>query len=423
MRERLIIPVRWVDIGVTVSTGTLSKLELENEQVLFIFNMHTGSSPYTHEFVTNVQDPQLLSSFVSAMSTFMGEVTGEIQKQWKTVYGSDTTLLVETVEWCIAVLAVKRETAEARSKLRRVASEFVDIFEPMKNALYFEGGVFNEFDDFVRDVFLGNRISGRTLLLTESKNIDSKPTFLLPSISYKIQKIAELAKKNLSLEEMVSYIDSTKKELKELVSLAVWNRALCPIFVPEDRDILSLSLNAASELFERGNPLNLSVTTIRLLALLDGKKTLSELTKKLDILENSITFKELGRLINLGYVEKIPQERRLLLVNECIISRLIRSCIRSIGEKKTSSLFESAIREGIPNHPWTSRIQMTADGAAKVILEKDMTPVDLDEMFIALEFAIERIIQGLSDEIGHISASLVLPRIKERCQKEWSRRL
>ncbi|MBD3404581.1 MAG: hypothetical protein GF411_00420 [Candidatus Lokiarchaeota archaeon] len=406
-----------------MNSSGLSKLALENEQVLIIFNINTGSSPYTHEFVDAVQDPQLLSSFVSAMSSFMGEVTGEVQKQWKTEYGSDTTLLVESVDWCIAVLSVKRETAEARSKLRRVATEFVDIFEPLKESLYFDGSVFTEFDNLVREVFLGNRISGRTLLVTDSENINPNPSFELPSTTYKIQKLVDLAKQNLSLKEMIPRLDGSLKELKQLVSIAVWNRALSPIFVPEDHDILSLSLEASSEIFARGNPLDLSVSTIRLLGILDGRTSLSRQLEKFTISDNSRILREIGCLINLGYVEKISQERRLLLVNECIISRLIRSCVRSVGEEKTEAIFNAAITEGIPEHPWSSRIQLSSSGGAGVLLEKDMTPIDLDELYIALEFAIERIVQGLSAEIGHVSASLVLPRIRERCHKEWSRYL
>jgi len=46
----------------------------------------------------------------------MGTVTGEKQSYWKTVYGSDSVILVETGEWTVGVLVTSRETSEGRSK-------------------------------------------------------------------------------------------------------------------------------------------------------------------------------------------------------------------------------------------------------------------------------------------------------------------
>ncbi|MFX1263030.1 MAG: hypothetical protein ACFFAZ_13155, partial [Promethearchaeota archaeon] len=92
--------------------------ELSNEKVLFILHRESGAALYSHEFIPGGLDPQLLSGFVSAMTSFIGTLAGGEQTQWKTEYGEDIVLLVEGGEWALGVMAISRETNEVRSKLR-----------------------------------------------------------------------------------------------------------------------------------------------------------------------------------------------------------------------------------------------------------------------------------------------------------------
>ena len=56
-----------------------------NEKLLLILNKENGLAPYSHEFISGIQDPQVLSGFISALSSFLCEVTGSNSSQWKTV--------------------------------------------------------------------------------------------------------------------------------------------------------------------------------------------------------------------------------------------------------------------------------------------------------------------------------------------------
>ena len=162
---------------------------ISNEKVLFILNKFTGVAPYSHEFVQGNLDPQILSGFISAMSSFMGEVVGIEQTEWKTEYGSDSTLLVEGGSWAVAVLAVTRETNELRSKLRSVVREFEDSFEVLRDADGIDGQYFTEFNDFVRRVFLSDRTNQRSVILKGSDLEERMPPFDLPSISFNVTKL------------------------------------------------------------------------------------------------------------------------------------------------------------------------------------------------------------------------------------------
>jgi len=125
-----------------------------NEKLVMIINKNSGLAPYSHEFSKSNLDPQVISGFISAMTSFMGTVTGEKQSYWKTVYGSDSVILVENGEWTVGVLVTSRETSEGRSKLRRVVYEFEDYFAVLKDADGIEGSAFREFDQYVRRTFV-----------------------------------------------------------------------------------------------------------------------------------------------------------------------------------------------------------------------------------------------------------------------------
>ncbi|MHA1575739.1 MAG: hypothetical protein ACTSU3_00120, partial [Candidatus Thorarchaeota archaeon] len=160
-----------------------------NEKLVMIINKNSGLAPYSHEFSKSNLDPQVISGFISAMTSFMGTVTGEKQSYWKTVYGSDSVILVENGEWTVGVLVTSRETSEGRSKLRRVVYEFEDYFAVLKDADGIEGSAFREFDQYVRRTFVYDQITGRTLVMKRDEWRNSIFTFDLPSTAFAVSKI------------------------------------------------------------------------------------------------------------------------------------------------------------------------------------------------------------------------------------------
>ena len=106
------------------NSSITTKRVLTNEKVLFIHQKDSGMALYSHEFVDDAMDPQLLSGFVGAMANFLCELVGTDEAGWKTVYGSESTLMVESGKWAVATLSVSKETSELRSKLRMIITEF-----------------------------------------------------------------------------------------------------------------------------------------------------------------------------------------------------------------------------------------------------------------------------------------------------------
>ena len=407
-----------VDDAVEQTTSDYS--EISNEKVIFVLNKFTGLAPYSHEFVSGEQDPQILAGFVSAMTSFMGELTGSDQARWKTEFGSGSTLLVEVGEWTTGVLAVSRETNEGRSKLRRVVMEFEDSFKYLKHDDAIESRLFKDFDQFVRRTFLGNKLTGRSIILKSSNRYDASGQYESPSIAFKIAKFLHQTTSGQSLSEIVEAQGLTMRELEDLVSRALWKNAIYLSYVPSDDDILSTSEKSSGILLSRENPLRISLPTLRIVTALDGRSPLISIVEKLNLWTTNSVLYELGNLVNKGYLQRASIERRLLLLNECILSAFVRACVKVRGSSDATNYFFTGQEEGIEMHPWVGRIQLQDNMAVRCQLDETMTPEDLDGMYDAVEFLILGVADRLSNDAGPLSAKYLLSGIRKRCRAIWS---
>jgi len=403
-----------------VEPATSDYSEISNEKVLFILNKFTGLAPYSHEFVLGEQDPQILAGFISAMTSFMGELTGSEQARWKTEFGAASTLLVEVGEWTTGVLAVSRETNEGRSKLRRIVVEFEDSFKYLRHDDAIESRLFKDFDQYVRRVFLGDRLTERSIILKNSNRYDTSGQYMLPSLAFKVAKFLQSATSGQSLSEVAEAQGLTMREVEDLASRALWNNAIHLSYVPSDDDILSTSEKSSGILLSRENPLRISLQTLRIVTALDGRTPLISIIEKLNLWTTSSVLYELGNLVNKGYLQRASIERRLLLVNECILSALVRACVKVRGSSDATNYFFTGQDRGIEMHPWVGRVKLQDNMAVRCQLDETMTPEDLDDMYNAIEFMVLAVADQLANDAGPLSAKYLLSGIRKRCRAIWS---
>jgi hypothetical protein len=401
------------------SSDSEDYFNLSNEKVLFIYNKYTGMAPYSHEFILGGIDPQVLSGFVSAMSSFMGEVTGDEHSRWKTTYGSENVFLVEGGDWVAGVLAVSRETNEVRSKLRRIVEEFEESFESLKEADIIEGKLFIEFDHYVRRIFIGDRLSKYSQIYKRPE-WDMPHEYERPSIAFKVTKLLRHAKDGQDLGSVAKKAGISLEAAKDLTSRALWNNIIFVKYIPTDEDIISTSERSSSILFDKDNTLGLDSQTILVAAALDSRTPLYEFLKSLKIKQKEKVLSELGDLMNRGYIQRISIERRLLLVNECVLNEILQGCVNVIGLDIAKSYFFDAIEKGISKYPWIGRLNAARNMNVQCRLDDTMTPSDLDQMFEAIQFAILHIKKQMEKAIGKSKAEEMLLTARELCHRKWS---
>jgi hypothetical protein len=406
-----------IDADITPRLSDYSKMS--NEKVLFLLNRGTGVSPYSHQFMPEEIDPQILSGFISAITSFMDEASGPEKTHLQTVNSSDASFLLVGGDWIIGVLSVSRETNEARSKLRRVVREFEEQFAVLKNADGFEFSMFKDFDRFVMDLFLSDRISERTLILKGWDWPKFCRSFDVPSDSIGVNRLLNQAEDKQSIKEVAQAQGLSLDEAINLVSIAFWKNALYLNYVPSDNDIIALSEGSSTILFRKENPLELSPGTVRILGSLDGRRPLSSSLKMLDSKVVERVLLELGSLVNRGYLQNISLERRLVLVNECILSQLFQVCTQAMGVGKATKSLYAAIESRIESNPWTSRIRLVEGSIGHSAIDASMTPADLEDLSAAMELLIKDLEKELGRVTGQDNAKSMLLSVKKRCRESW----
>ncbi|MEE9540400.1 MAG: hypothetical protein V3V85_02770 [Candidatus Thorarchaeota archaeon] len=392
---------------------------MSNEKVLFLLNRGTGMSPYSHQFMPEEIDPQILSGFISAITSFMDEATGPETTHLQTDDSSDTSFLLEGGDWIIGVLSVSRETNEARSKLRRVVREFEEQFAVLKNADGFEASMFKDFDKFVMDLFLSDRISERTLILKGWDWPKFYRSFDVPSESLGVNKFLNQAEDKQSIKEVAQSQGLTLDEAINFASIAFWKNALYLNYVPSDNDILALSEGSSTILFRKENPLELSPGTVRILGSLDGRRPLSLSLKMLGGKSVDRVLLELGSLANRGYLQNISLERRLVLVNECILSQFFQVCAQAMGAGKATKSLYAAIEAKVEANPWTSRIRLVEGSIGHSAIDVSMTPADLEALSAAIEILTDDLEKELGGVTGQSNAESMLLSVRKHCRESW----
>ncbi len=390
-----------------------------NEQIMFIFNKYSGMAPYSHEFIEGMQDPQMLSGFLSAMQSFVAEVAGIKQRGWKIIYGQDTTLLVEPANWAIGVLAVTRETNEARSKLRSIVLEFEDTFQFLRDEDTIDGSLFDDFDNFVRRTFLVDRLTKRTMIVDVKRNISLHDMFKSVKMKFEIARIIKSAREGQTLFELANELNVNFDDLVNIVSIAIWNNLINVVFVPDENDILSLSPGSLGFLLSIENPESLSIETIRTISRLDGRAPLYKIFETLKLDYPEFIIYELGSLLSRGYIQKVSIEKRLLLASECILTGVIQSSASKIGQEQTMRILQRAIIENIDRHPWLSRVFLKRDLSAYVALDVLITPREMSQIGDSIDHLIDNVSVMIGEVIGKKSMQAMLTRVKNTCNEKW----
>ncbi|MHA2139950.1 MAG: hypothetical protein ACXADF_00375 [Candidatus Thorarchaeota archaeon] len=393
---------------------------MSNEKVLFILHRETSAALYSHEFIPGGLDPQLLSGFVSAMTSFIGTLAGGEQTQWKTEYGEDIVLLVEGGEWAIGVMAISRETNEVRSKLRRIVREFEEKYRSFRNLDQIDTDTLSDFDKFVMRVVVLDRLSEKSVVIRNA-NWES---VMLPiessEVLMHVMKFLMRIKSGHTIEMIMKKQRMNLTEVKDVVALAFWHNAIQVVYVPTNDDILSLSEGSLSALLRRDNPLGISTETMKVIGSFDGRSPLSSYLEMHQLKDEGPISLELGDLVNKGHVQRISTERRLVLANECILNELLHLGKSILGSARMNEFFASTLEAGVGLHPWTVRVRATDPLTVECEINDSMSTLDLDDMYNAIEYLIENLTERMAkkSDVAHIGSALALA--KKRCSEKWS---
>ena len=154
--------------------------------------------------------------------------------------------------------------------------------------------------------------------------------------------------------------------------------------------------------------------------MLDGRTPLSNLTKEIITQDQELILTEFGTLFNTGFIQRISVEKRLVLLNECVLSNLVSRGSLKVRENEMERIFHMIDKQGRIYHPRIGRIILADDMQVRCILEETMTPVDLDDMCDALEYFIREMVEHLSRRYGKQIADTLIQDAQRESNQIWA---
>ncbi|MFW9769192.1 MAG: hypothetical protein ACFFF9_16295 [Candidatus Thorarchaeota archaeon] len=386
---------------------------ITNEKGLFIIHRFSGMALYSHEFVRGELDPQLLSGFIGAMTSFLGEALSSKESGWKTTYGSETTLIVEAGEWTTAVLVVLKDNGLLHNKVRLIVAEFENTFQAYREVPCFEGGIIDSFDEFVMRVFTDEKITPRTCIRKKEDSNEEILPFARFSQSYVVHSSLSMLDKIISLEEFAERQDISFEMAKEIVMFAYWHNGIDMLYIPSDDDILTPTEKSLSTIFSDGNPLGLSRYTLFIVGSLNGRKPLGKLLNRWNLEEENIRF-ELGSLITQGFLQKSTPEHNLILGHEAMLNRFLAQCKNLVSQQTLTEALLTIFVNGIETHPWLSRIRIQDGFNLECKIDETMSPNDYGDLYDALQYVMNETGRKLSVVIDEekINEALIQARLR-----------
>ncbi|MFW9804046.1 MAG: hypothetical protein ACFFFC_15390 [Candidatus Thorarchaeota archaeon] len=379
-----------------------------NEKALFIFHKSSGVAMYSHYFILNAIDPQLLAGFVGAMASFLSEFVGFERSHWKTIYGTDATLVVETGEWAVGVLAVSRETSGLRKKLRIILSEFEVTFGALRDSFGFEGRILASFDEFAMRVFTEDIITPRSLVRRSMGWDCILPDFEGINELKEMNRFLHSIETGSALGLIAEQLGKPFREVKEMASVASWDGAIDVDYIPAADDILIPSERSLGIVFSNVDLFGISATTIEAIGKLDGRCSVCDLIESFNERMKQEVLGELGLLMRLGYIQSVTPEHRLVIDQERVVNRYLSETQSVVPDSISVMELQRILRSGLLIHPWLSRINMLLDGTVQCRLDSNMSHLEFEAMFDALQYLINKISTSISARVGSMKANAAL---------------
>jgi hypothetical protein len=357
---------------------------------IYIIKRDTGMCMYHKDFTGTAFDPQLLSSFLVAMTSFFDEATRSVKSQARAFEGSDYTILVEFGEWTLGAISTKGDSANIRDKLKKTILKFEDQFSVLK-WVDLDLAIQTRFEQRIMDEFIREKISQDTLITVRSEweHYTRRPDVisflrLIPSIC--------------AVKDAAEFLEVPVEIALNLTAEALWEGAIQVANPVKPDDIYQ-----ATALTHSDEALNdLSPEATRALTELDGETPLSIAAERLRTVDLKRFLEEIAFLEQRKLVELVTPSQAVVVRYSSTLQALLSKFGDIIGFSVMRSVFFDARDELVDNYPWLTFVTLE-DGVdiemrsslLSATLKGTIAPETLDDGFRVLMQFITRRVKNL----------------------------
>jgi len=295
---------------------------------------------YYKDFSGTAFDPQLLSSFIVAMTSFFDEATRSVKSQARAFEGADYTILVEFGEWTLGAISTKGDSANIRKKLKRTIEKFEEQFSVLK-WVDLDLAVQTRFEQRVMDEFIRERITPDTLITVkgEWEHYTRRPDVisflrLIPAIC--------------AVKDAAEFLEVPVEIALNLAAEALWEGAIQVANPVKPDDIYQTTSLTHDENALEG----LSPEAAKALSELDGETPLSIAAERLKTIDLKRFLEEVAFLEQRKMVELVTPSQAVIVRYSSALQGLLNRFGNIIGFQAMRDIFFDSRQELVDNYPW-----------------------------------------------------------------------
>lgn len=313
---------------------------------IYIIKRDTGVCMYYKDFTGSAFDPQLLSSFLVAMTSFFDEATRSIKSQARAFEGTDYTIVVEFGEWTLGAVSTKVDDQHVRNKLKRTVAKFEDQFAVLK-WVDLDLAVHTRFEQTIMIEFVRENIMPETLIAVrpEWEHLTHRPDV----VSF-LRLIPDIC----SIEDAASFLEVPVEIALNLAAEALWEGVIIVTNPVKPDDIYqSTSLTPTKTTIE-----DLSPEAARALSELDGETPLSIAAERLRTEDLKRFLEEVAWLKERRMVELVSPSQAVVVRYSSALQGILKRLADIVGFIPIRNIFFAARDELVALYPWLTFVTL-----------------------------------------------------------------
>ena len=285
---------------------------------------------YHNDFVEALFDPDLISSFIVAMTSFFDEATQSVASKARAFEGTDYKILVEFGEWTLGALSAAEDNENLRQKLRDILAIFEEQFNLLR-WVEMDLAVYSRFERHVIEGFLRDEVTPESV-------IRQKLNWDLIVKNPDVISFLKLLPESISVKDAAEFLEIPLEIAMNLAAEALWEKAISIRTPVKPDDIYqTTSLERTGESIEGVSP-----ETNAALNELNGEIPLSIAAERVKTKDLRQFLDEIGLLAERDTVERVTHSQATLVRHARVLQEILDNCSRLLGQKTTRNIFLEA---------------------------------------------------------------------------------
>ncbi len=381
---------------------------------LYIIKRDTGICMYHKDFQEEVFDPQLLSSFVVAMTTFFDEVTRSSKPQARAFEGADYTLIVEFGEWTVGAVSADKESQRLREKLKSVIAKFENQFSLLR-WVDLDLAVYTRFERHVIEEFIREQIESDSQIIV-------KPHWEFYTKNPDVVSFLRLVPQICTVKDAADFLEMPVEIALNLTAEALWEKAIIVRASIKEDDIY----DATALTGPRGLAKEVPPEVTRVLSQLDGETPLTIAAERVKTADLKRFLSDIAVLAEKHEVELVSPAQAIVVLFSSALQELLDRCARILGRRVTHQMFFDSRDIQAQIYPWLAFVDFdeSLDVEIKSSLmsaagKRRITPEILNDGFRTF---LHSIVRNIRSYLGAKPANTILDRTREEMGKQFPRR-